>query len=142
MIAVKYLWINCEELSEPHSTALCLSNVSDVFEIFHLRLSNPQRFEGRICLRLQMEKERGNLLWWPHYKEFVSVYCSNITVYLLYAFRCQVVCCLYSKHILGVASWTSFKNCTVGTNLGKSHALITILPILWPLISVHPTTIV
>lgn len=28
----------------------------DVIEIVHLRLSNPQRFEGRICLRLQMEK--------------------------------------------------------------------------------------
>jgi len=37
--------------------------VSDVFEITHLRLSNPQRFEGRNCLRLQMEKERRNLFW-------------------------------------------------------------------------------
>jgi hypothetical protein len=92
---VKYLWINCDEFNEPHSTAPSLSNASDIFENVHLRLSNPQRLEGRICLGLQMEKERGNLLWWALYKEFVSLYCSNITAYLLYASRCQVVCCLY-----------------------------------------------
>jgi hypothetical protein len=61
MIAVKYLWINCDDFAEPHSTAPCLSNVSYVFEIVHLGLSNPQRFEGRICLLFQVEKERGNL---------------------------------------------------------------------------------
>lgn len=59
MIAVKYLWINCDEFHEPYSTAPCLSNVSDVFEIVHLRLSNLQRFEGRICLRFQVERKGG-----------------------------------------------------------------------------------
>jgi hypothetical protein len=95
MIAVKCLRINCDEFNEPHSTAPCLSNMSYVSEIVHLSRSNPQRFEGRICLRLQMEKERWNLIWWAIQKEFVSLYCSNITAYLLYASRCQVVCCLY-----------------------------------------------
>jgi len=63
MGAVKCLWIKCEEFHEPPSTTPCLSNVSDVFGIVHLRRINPHRFEGRIYLRLQMEKEKVNLLW-------------------------------------------------------------------------------
>jgi len=56
MTAVKCLWINCDEFNEFHSTAPCLSNVSDVFEIVHLIRSVSKAASVSV---FRWKKERG-----------------------------------------------------------------------------------